>query len=48
MMIDLNSDELLLILDAFELARDIDKGSVDAELYEKIEDAYELAVHIEG
>lgn len=48
MMIDLNSDELLQILDVFELAQDIDRGAVSLELYEKIEEAYELAIHIEG
>lgn len=48
MMIDLSADELLRILDAFELAQDVDRGSVELPLYEKIEEAYELAVHIEG
>lgn len=47
-MIDLNSDELLQILDLFELAQDVDRNAVTIDLYEKIEDAYEIAQHIEG
>jgi hypothetical protein len=47
-MIDLSSDELLQILDLFELAQDIDRHAVTIDLYEKIEDAYEIAQNIEG
>ena len=48
MKIELSANELLHILDLMELASDIDSHAVRVELYEKIEELYEIAVHLEG